>query len=237
MVCLIGKTVTFDSGGISIKQSAGMGAMKGDMGGGAVAIGTTIALAKAKKKINLMTLIPAVENMPSGSAYRPGDIVRALNGKTIEIVTTDAEGRLTLADAIAYAEKSGARMIIDIATLTGGCVVALGESIAAIMGNDQDMIDSISASSKTAGESFWQLPLHKEYNKLIESDVADLKNAGGRYASAITAGLFLQAFVDKARWAHIDVAGTELTDKKTFYQPVGGTGFGVRTLYDFLSNL
>ena len=237
MVCLIGKTVTFDSGGISIKQSAGMGAMKGDMGGSAVAIGTTIALAKAKKKINLMTLIPAVENMPSGSAYRPGDIVRALNGKTIEIVTTDAEGRLTLADAIAYAEKSGARMIIDIATLTGGCVVALGESIAAIMGNDQDMIDSISASSKTAGESFWQLPLHKEYNKLIESDVADLKNAGGRYASAITAGLFLQAFVDKARWAHIDVAGTELTDKKTFYQPVGGTGFGVRTLYDFLSNL
>jgi leucyl aminopeptidase len=237
MVCLIGKTVTFDSGGLSIKPSAGMGLMKGDMGGGAVAIGTTIALARAKKKINLMTLIPAVENMPSGSAYRPGDIVRAMNGKTVEIVTTDAEGRLTLADAIAYGEKAGARLIIDIATLTGGCVVALGKSIAAIMGNDQDVIKKVIESSKMTGEEFWQLPLYEGYNKLIESDVADLKNAGGRNASAITAGLFLQSFVDKAKWIHIDVAGTEFTDKKTYYQPVGGTGFGVRTLYDLLDNL
>lgn len=237
LVCLIGKTVTFDSGGISIKPSAGMGSMKGDMGGGAVAIGTTIALAKAKKHINLMTLIPAVENMPSGSAYRPGDIVRAMNGKTIEIVTTDAEGRLTLADAIAYAEKAGARMIIDIATLTGGCVVALGKSIAAIMGNDQEVINKFIDCSKMTGEGFWQLPLHDDYKELIESEVADLKNAGGRYASAITAGLFLQAFVDKAKWIHLDVAGTELTDKKTLYQRAGGTGFGLRTIYDFLCNI
>lgn len=237
LVCLIGKTVTFDSGGISIKPSAGMGSMKGDMGGGAVAIGTTIALARVKKKINLMTLIPAVENMPSGSAYRPGDIVRAMNGKTIEIVTTDAEGRLTLADAIAYAEKAGAQVIIDIATLTGGCVVALGTSIAAIMGNDQGVINKLVECTKMTGEVFWQLPLYDDYKKLIKSDVADLKNAGGRHASAITAGLFLQAFVNKAKWIHLDVAGTELTDKKAFYQPVGGTGFGVRTLYDFLINL
>jgi leucyl aminopeptidase len=237
MVCLIGKTVTFDSGGISIKPSAGMGSMKGDMAGGAAAIGTTIALAKAKKKINLMTLLPAVENMPSGSAYRPGDVVQAMNGKTIEIVTTDAEGRLTLADAIAYAEKRGARVIIDIATLTGGCVVALGTSIAAIMGNDDQVISKLIDCSKLTGEAFWQLPLYDDYKKLIKSDVADLKNSGGRYASAITAGLFLQAFVDKAKWIHLDVAGKEITDKKTFYQPIGGTGFGVRTLYDFLNNL
>ena len=234
---MIGKTVTFDSGGISIKPSAGMGQMKGDMAGGAVAIGTTLALARAKHRINLMTIIPAVENMPSGSAYRPGDIVQAMNGKTIEIVSTDAEGRLTLADAIVYAEKKDASIIVDIATLTGGCAVALGNSIAAIMGNDQESIDRVIKSSKLAGEGFWQLPLYGDYNKLIKSEVADLKNSGGRYASTITAGLFLQAFVNKAKWIHIDVAGKELADKRDFYTPVGGTGFGVRTLYEFLKDM
>ena len=237
LVCLIGKTVTFDSGGISIKPSSGMGSMKGDMAGGAVAIGTTIALAKSGSKVNLMTLIPAVENMPSGSAYRPGDVVRAMNGKTIEIVSTDAEGRLTLADAIVYAQKNGAQVVIDIATLTGGCVVALGTSIAGLMGNQQQLINKLIGTSKKTGEQFWQLPLYDEYQKLIESDVADLKNSGGRAASTITAGLFLQSFVDKAKWLHIDVAGKELTDKKSFYTPTGGTGFGVRTLYEFLSDL
>jgi leucyl aminopeptidase len=237
LTCLIGKTVTFDSGGISIKPSSGMGSMKGDMAGGAVAIGTTLALARTNSKVNLMTLIPAVENMPSGSAYRPGDIVRAMNAKTIEIVSTDAEGRLTLADAIAYAEKKAARAIVDIATLTGGCPVALGNSIAAVMGNDQQMIDKLLEISKDTGEKLWQLPLYEGYVKLIESDVADLKNSGGRYASTITAGLFLQAFVDKAKWIHIDVAGKELTDKDSFYTPMGGTGFGVRTLFEFLRNM
>lgn len=237
LVCLIGKTVTFDSGGISIKPSAGMGSMKGDMAGGAVAIGTTLAIARAKNKVNLMTLIPAVENMPSGDAYRPGDIVRAMNANTIEIVSTDAEGRLTLADAIAYGEKEGARIIIDIATLTGGCAVALGNSIAAVMGNNQKLINKVIESSKKTGEGFWQLPLHEEYKKQIKSDVADIKNSGGRNASTITAGLFLQAFVEKAKWIHIDVAGKELADKKSFYTPVGGTGFGVRTLYEFLREL
>jgi leucyl aminopeptidase len=237
LVCLIGKTVTFDSGGISIKPSSGMGSMKGDMAGGAIAIGTTLALALAGGQINLLTLIPAVENMPSGSAYRPGDVVRAMNGKTIEIVSTDAEGRLTLADALVYAEKESAKVIIDIATLTGGCVVALGNSIAALMANEQTLVNEVLKASKYSGEVFWQLPLHKEYQKLIRSDVADLKNSGGRYASTITAGLFLQAFVDKAKWLHIDVAGKELTEKENHYTPVGGTGFGVRTLYEMVRNL
>jgi len=237
LVGLIGKTVTFDSGGISIKQSSGMGAMKGDMAGGAVVAAVTLALARLGGKVNLMTIIPAVENMPSGSAYRPGDVIRAMNGKTIEIVNTDAEGRLTLADALVYAERKKAEMIIDIATLTGGCVVALGETVAGVMGNDRHLQDELIEVSGRTGEALWPLPLHESYNKKLKSDVADLKNSGGKYASAITAGLFLKAFVDKAKWLHIDVAGPELTDEESDYTPAGGTGFGVRTLYEFISNL
>ena len=237
LLALIGKTVTFDSGGLSIKQSSGMAAMKTDMAGGAVVLGTTLALAKLGSKINLMTIIPAVENMPSGSAYRPGDVVRAMNGKTVEIISTDAEGRLTLADALVYAETKKAKSIIDVATLTGGCVVALGEKIAGLMGNDKPMSDKLIEISKRTGEPLWPLPLFDGYIKLLKSEVADLKNTGGRYASAITAGLFLKAFVKKAKWLHIDVAGTELTDKENDYTPVGGTGFGVRTLYEFISTM
>jgi len=237
LVALIGKTVTFDSGGLSIKQSSGMAAMKTDMAGGAVVLGATLALAKLGSKINLMTIIPAVENMPSGSAYRPGDVVRAMNGKTVEIISTDAEGRLTLADALVYAENKKARTIIDVATLTGGCVVALGEKIAGLMGNDKSMSDKLIEISERTGEPLWPLPLYDGYVKLLKSDVADLKNTGGRYASAITAGLFLKAFVKKAKWQHIDVAGTELTDKENDYTPPGGTGFGVRTLYEFISTM
>lgn len=232
LVSLIGKTVTFDSGGISIKPSSGMGSMKGDMAGGAVAFATTLALARTKCRVNLMTLIPAVENMPSGSASRPGDIVRAMNGKTVEIISTDAEGRMTLADALVYAETKGAGVIVDIATLTGGCVVALGNLIAALMGNDQGLAERLIEISDLTGEKFWQLPLYEEYQKQIKSDVADLKNSGGRDASTITAGLFLRSFVDKARWLHIDIAGKESTDKETYYTPRGATGFGVRSLYD-----
>ncbi|MDH4210945.1 MAG: leucyl aminopeptidase [candidate division WOR-3 bacterium] len=237
LVTLIGKTVTFDSGGISIKQSGGMGAMKSDMAGGAVVVGTTLALAKLGTSTNLMTIIPAVENMPSGSAFRPGDVVRAMNGKTVEIVSTDAEGRLTLADALVYAERKKAKLIIDIATLTGGCVVALGEKIAGLMGNNKAMSDKLIRVSERTGEPLWPLPLYEGYVELLKSDVADLKNSGGRYASAITAGIFLKAFVEKAKWLHIDVAGTELTDKESDYTPPGGTGFGVRTLYEFLASM
>jgi len=237
LVCLIGKTVTFDSGGISLKPSAGMDRMKGDMSGGAAVIGATLALAKTKSTINLMTIIPAVENMPSGKASRPGDVVRAMNGKTIEIISTDAEGRMTLADAICYAEKKKAQIVIDIATLTGGCVVALGDITAAVMGNNQKLIDSLLDVSKQTGEKIWQLPLFEEYKNQIKSDIADMKNSGGRKASTITAGLFLQSFVDKAKWLHIDMAGKEIAEKKNFYTPVGGTGFGVRTLFEFLQKI
>ncbi len=237
LICLIGKTVTFDSGGLSLKQPAGMDRMKGDMSGGAAVIGATLALAQNKSKINLMTIIPAVENMPSGKASRPGDVVRAMNGKTIEIISTDAEGRMTLADAICYAEMEKAKIIIDIATLTGGCVVALGDVTAAVMGNNQKLIESLLDVSKQTGEKMWQLPLFDEYKKQIKSDIADMKNSGGRNASPITAGIFLQSFVDKAKWLHIDIAGKEIAEKKNFYTPLGGTGFGVRTLSEFLQKI
>jgi leucyl aminopeptidase len=232
LVCLIGKTVTFDSGGISLKPAAGMARMKGDMSGGAAVIGATVALARTKSRVNLMTIIPAVENMPSGKASKPGDVVRAMNGKTIEIISTDAEGRMTLADALCYAEKKGAQTIIDIATLTGGCVVALGEITAAVMGSEQQLIDTVVEISKITAEKHWQLPLFEEYKEQMKSDVADLKNSGGRSASAITAGIFLQEFVSKAQWLHIDIAGKEIVEKENFYQPKGGTGFGVRTLFE-----
>ena len=237
LVALVGKTVTFDSGGISIKPSTGMGAMKGDMSGGAIAFAATLALARLGSKVNLMTIIPAVENMPSGSAYRPGDVIRAMNGKTIEIVSTDAEGRLTLADAIVYAEKKGARVIVDVATLTGGCVVALGTLIAGLMGNDDSLIQTWMERSRPTGEKFWPLPLPEDYMKQMKSDVADIKNSGGRDASTITAGLFLRSFVDKAKWLHIDIAGKELAERDDLYTPAGGTGFGVRSLFEFFSNV
>jgi leucyl aminopeptidase len=237
LVCLIGKTVTFDSGGISLKPAAGMARMKGDMSGGAAVIGATIALARTKSKVNLMTIVPAVENMPSGKASKPGDVVCAMNGKTIEIISTDAEGRMTMADALCYAEKKGAHIIIDIATLTGGCVVALGEITAAVMGNEQKLINTILEVSKITGEKYWQLPLFEEYKEQMKSDVADLKNSGGRSASAITAGIFLQEFVKKAQWLHIDIAGKEIAEKENFYQPKGGTGFGVRTLFELCLRL
>ncbi|MGQ9464660.1 MAG: leucyl aminopeptidase [bacterium] len=233
LISLIGKTVTFDSGGISLKPSEGMGAMKGDMSGGGVVFATTLALARAGAKTNLLTIIPAVENMPSGRASRPGDIVQAMNGKTIEIISTDAEGRMTLADAICYAEKEGAKIIVDIATLTGGCAVAFGDVTAAVMGNEQELIDKLLAISKHTGERLWQLPLFEEYEEKIKSDVADIKNSAGRLASPITAGIFLKEFIHDAKWVHIDIAGKEFAEKERYYQPKGATGFCVRTLFEF----
>lgn len=237
LIALIGKTVTFDSGGLSLKPSAGMGLMKGDMAGGAVVFGTLLALAKAQSKANVMVIIPAVENLPSGTASRPGDVVKAMNGKTIEIISTDAEGRMTLADALCYAEKENATIIADIATLTGGCVVALGDVTAAVMGNDQQLIDTLLEISKNTGERLWQLPLFDEYKEQMKSDIADLKNSGGRKASTITAGIFLQSFVDKATWVHLDVAGKEMVEKEKFHRLKGGTAFGVRTLFEFVQRL
>ncbi len=237
LTALIGKTVTFDSGGISLKPAKGMETMKGDMAGGAAVLGTTLALARVGAKVNLLTILPAVENLPSRTASRPGDIVRAMNNKAIEIISTDAEGRLTLADAICYSQNKGAKYIIDIATLTGGCVVTFGDLTAAIMGNNPGLINRLLKISNSTGEKFWELPLFEEYAKQIESDVADIKNSGGRKAHTITAGIFLKEFVEDAIWLHIDIAGKEMAEEEDFYTPEGGTGFGVRSLYQLIISL
>ena len=236
-VCLIGKTVTFDSGGISIKPSEGMSRMKGDMSGGGVVVATLVALARANIKTDVWAIVPAVENLPSGRASRPGDVVRAMNGKTIEIISTDAEGRMTLADALCFAEKNGAGLIVDIATLTGASMVAFGDVTSAVMGNDQPAIDRLLDAARIAGERMWPLPLFEEYEEKIKSDIAEVKNAGVREGGAITAGLFLKAFVAKARWVHIDIAGREIADREKYFQPRGGTGHGVRTLFEFCKNI
>ncbi len=237
LICLIGKTVTFDSGGISLKDPEGMQRMKGDMSGGGVVFAVMTALARTGSKANVMALIPAVENMPSGSASRPGDVVKAMNGKTIEIISTDAEGRMTLADAICYAQSQGAKIIIDIATLTGGAMIAFGDVTAAVMGNDARLIEKLITIAHDTGERMWELPLFEEYEEKIKSDVADLKNSGGRGGAPITAGVFLKAFVKDARWVHIDIAGKEFAESEKFYQPRTATGFGVRTLFEFCSRL
>jgi leucyl aminopeptidase len=236
-ICLIGKTVTFDSGGISIKPSEGMSRMKGDMSGGGVVVAALVALARANVKTDVWAIVPAVENLPSCTASRPGDVVKAMNGKTIEIISTDAEGRMTLADAICYAEKCGSGLIVDIATLTGASMVAFGDVTSAVMGNDQPTIDLILQAAQAAGERMWPLPLFEEYEEKIKSDIADLKNAGTREGGAITAGMFLKAFVAQTPWVHIDIAGREFTEREKFFQPRGGTGHGVRTLFEFCKNV
>lgn len=236
-LCLIGKTVTFDSGGISLKPAEGMGRMKGDMSGGGIVVATLIALARARIGLDVMVIVPAVENLPSGRASRPGDVVTAMDGTTIEIISTDAEGRMTLADAICYAERSGTSLIVDIATLTGGAMVAFGDVASAVMGNDQPTVDAILSAATAAGERMWQLPMFPEYDEKVKSDIADLKNSAGREGSPITAGSFLKAFTKDARWVHIDIAGREISERERFYQPKGATGHGVRTLFEFCRTL
>jgi leucyl aminopeptidase len=236
-VALCGKGITFDSGGISIKPAEGMGAMKGDMAGGASVIGAMKAIAALKPRINVMALIPATENMSGGSATHPGDVVRGMTGQSIEIDNTDAEGRLVLADAIGYARQHDQRRIVDVATLTGAAVVALGNTSAAIMGNDQEMIDRVIQAGEGTGEKFWQLPMFEEYLELIDSDIADLKNTGGRPAGTITAGYFIREFVGDLPWVHLDIAGMARTDKERGYIVKGHTGFPVRTLVKLVEDL
>jgi leucyl aminopeptidase len=233
-VALVGKGITFDSGGISIKPSENMADMKGDMAGGASVISTLIALARLKVKINVTALVPATENLPSGTAMKPGDIIKALNGKTIEVLNTDAEGRLILSDALSYANKLGAKAIIDVATLTGACQVALGKICTGAFTNDQALLDKVIAAGKAVGENAWQLPMFPEYKDYIKSDFADIKNTGGRYGGAITAAKFLEEFVDKTPWVHLDIAGTSDTDKEKGYLVKGATGVPVRTLIQFV---
>jgi leucyl aminopeptidase len=227
---LVGKGVTFDSGGISIKPADRMEEQKADMCGGAAVLGAMIALARIGPSRPVMALIPAVENLPSGKATKPGDVVKSYLGKTVEIINTDAEGRLILADALAYARTLGATQIIDIATLTGHCVVALGHVYAGMMGTDQKTIDRLRSNCGITGEKLWQLPLDEEYGKAIRSDIADMKNVGDRWGGAITAGKFLQEFVDDTPWVHLDIAGVNLDYDNHSFGCKGATGFGVRTL-------
>lgn len=233
-IALVGKGVTFDSGGISLKPSEKMDEMKMDMGGAATVLGTMQAAAQMKLPINLVAVVPAVENMPSGTAIRPGDILTSLSGKTIEVLNTDAEGRLILADALTYVGRYQPRFVIDLATLTGACIVALGHQAAAVLGNHEGLIRQLIKAGERSGERFWQLPLWDEYADLVKSDFADVKNTGGRGAGTITAAAFLQQFADKYHWAHLDIAGVAWADQGKAGRPKGGTGFGVRALVEYL---
>jgi leucyl aminopeptidase len=229
-MALVGKGITFDTGGISIKPAERMHEMKGDMSGAAAVIGAMQIIGALKPAVNVTALIAATENMPGGTAYRPGDILRIMNGKTIEIINTDAEGRLVLADALSYAVKAGLSPIIDVATLTGGIVVALGSVMSGMFCNDEQLSKEIIAAGKAAGEKFWPMPLDEEYAELIQSDIADIKQTGGRGASPVTAAKILENFVGDTQWAHLDIAGTNYIDTKKPHQEKGATGFAVRTL-------
>jgi leucyl aminopeptidase len=230
LLAFVGKGVTFDSGGISLKPGENMELMKYDMTGGATVIGAMRAIAQLKPPIPVLGVAPCTENLPSGKATKPGDVVRAMTGKTIEVINTDAEGRLILADAIAYAKKLGATKVIDMATLTGAVSIALGDVNAAVLGTDQKLIDEIISAGQEVGEKFWQLPLDKEYSKQIKSDIADIKNVGGRKAGTITAAAFLKEFADGLAWAHLDIAGTAWADEAKPYRAKGPTGIALRTL-------
>ncbi len=228
----IGKGITFDSGGISIKPAEGMQAMKMDMCGAAAVIGAMRAIALLKPPVNVTGIVPTTENMPGANAYRPGDILRASNGKTIEIVNTDAEGRLILADALCYAVKQDYSPLVDAATLTGAIVVSLGHVRAGLFSNNDHLQQTIMSVSEAVGERFWPMPMDAEYEDLIRSDVADVKQTGGRFGSSIAAAKVLAAFVDERPWAHLDIAGTNALDRKGLESDAGATGFGVRTFVE-----
>ncbi|MCL2149917.1 MAG: leucyl aminopeptidase [Dehalococcoidia bacterium] len=238
-LALVGKAITFDSGGISLKPSDGMGEMKGDMAGGAAVLAALDAIAQLGIKINAVAVVAATENLPSGHAYKPGDVLKAMNGKTIEVISTDAEGRLALADALSYVgSRIKPRQAVDVATLTGACVVALGKVAAAVFSSDQALADRILAAASRAGERVWQLPLFDEYKEQNKSEVADIKNTGGRGgAGAITAAQFLSEFAGEMSWAHLDIAGVNDTDKERRYYVKGATGIPVRTLVNLAYDL
>ena len=231
-LALVGKGVVFDSGGLSIKPASGMENMKTDMSGAAAVIAAMSAMSALDVKSRVIGFVPLVENMPSGTAIRPGDVLRFRNGKTAEVLNTDAEGRLILADGLALASEARPAAIVDLATLTGACMVALGDKIAGLMANDDAWGEQVRAAADRAGEPVWPLPLPQEYRKLLDSEVADMKNIGGSYGGALTAGLFLQEFVDGAPWVHLDIAGPARASGDDGLLVKGGTGFGVRTLLE-----
>jgi leucyl aminopeptidase len=234
---LIGKGITFDTGGISLKPAGGMESMKGDMAGGASVIAAMQIIGQLKPKINVTGIIAATENMPGPSAQRPGDVVRAMNGKTIEVINTDAEGRLVLADALCYAREQGITRLVDVATLTGAMVTTLGKACTGVMGNNPELIRQTIEAGKQTGEKFWELPMFDEYKELIRSDVADMKNSGGRQAGSISAAFLLREFVDGAAWVHLDIAGTSTSEKASGHLVKGATGVPVRTLAQLAVNL
>lgn len=237
-IALVGKGLTYDSGGYCIKTPQGMVNMKNDMAGAAAVLGTFAAIATLKLKVNVLGVIAACENMISGGAYRAGDIIRSMAGKTIEVINTDAEGRLTLIDAIHYAiSREHASKVIDIATLTGAAVGALGNQITAVLTNSDSLLEKLQVAADFTGEKIWQLPAHEGYKDLIKSEIADLKNSGGPLGGAITAGLFIQEFVEGKPWLHIDIAGTALKDKESGINTYGATGVGVRLLTQLLREM
>lgn len=241
-IVLVGKAVTFDTGGISLKPGANMEEMKFDKCGGCTVLGIMKAVSELKLPINVVGIVPSVENMPDGESYRPGDIIKLYNGKTAEILNTDAEGRLILADALAYGEEHySPQAIIDFATLTGACIVALGTNVAGMVSSDEKLAGRIFDSSKRTTEEVWQLPLNQDYMDMIKSDVADMKNMGiGRAAGTIAAAAFLRNAVEKTPWVHLDIAGvawTQTATKEKPYNPKGATGFGVRLVLDYLQKL
>ena len=231
----IGKGITFDSGGISIKPSGGMEDMKHDMSGAAAVIGAMRSIAMFNPALHVVGLVPATENLPDGRALKPGDIITTRSGKTIEVINTDAEGRLVLADALEYAERFNPAAVVDLATLTGACVVALGYAATGMMGNDDGLQDRVRMAGEAAGERVWPLPLWQDYHDLIRSHIADVKNTGGRWAGALTAGAFLAKFVERP-WVHLDIAGTAYTEKSKPCCPKGATGVGVRLLLQLVKD-
>ncbi len=229
-VAFVGKGIVFDSGGLSIKPASGMETMKTDMAGAAAVFGAVQAIATIGAAVNVIGITPLTENMTGGSAQRPGDVLKAYNGKTIEVLNTDAEGRLVLADGLSLAAEMEPDLVIDIATLTGACKVALGTNIGGLLSNDDEAADQVLAAAHAAGEKLWRLPLEDEYRSLVDSDIADMKNTGGRFGGTITAALILREFVGETPWVHLDVAGPARADKTEHYVTKGGSGFGVRTL-------
>jgi leucyl aminopeptidase len=230
-LCFVGKGVTFDTGGLSMKPAAGMEDMKGDMGGAACVAGLLLALAGRKASVNAVGVIGLTENMPSGTAQRPGDIITSMSGQTIEVLNTDAEGRLVLADALWYAqERFKPRFVVDLATLTGAIIVALGKEYAGLFCNDAKLAAELAAAGEAVGEKVWRMPLAKAYDKLIDSKNADMKNIGGRHGGAITAAQFLQRFIKDTPWAHIDIAGTAMDSARNEINQSWGAGWGVRLL-------
>jgi leucyl aminopeptidase len=233
-VVLVGKTITFDSGGISIKPAENMDRMKDDMAGGAAVLGAIRTAAALKLPLNIVGLLPATENMPGGKAYKPGDVLRTMSGQTIEIINTDAEGRLILSDALAYACQYKPAVIVDIATLTGACSIALGNEAIGMLGTNDAFLRKIRAAGEKTGERVWEMPLWDEYFDLIKSDIADMKNTGGRAGGVITAAALLSKFVRKYPWVHLDIAATSWSEKDRPYTPKGATGSGMRLLTQFL---